>query len=212
MAITAIPIQPVESQSGNQWRAFRIIEENAQTFKAGTLVSVAADGGIQAWNGTTYGVNTAAPALGSVVGVSYEAGSSLATTGVGAPVPFSPVTGLGATLTFGSVPNEASAKNIPHGAPLNDGRVGFILPSADTIFSATFGNAGSPATPAVTNVGKQYGMTIDTGGNFWYVDSSKSTFGTNLLVTVVGLDLRDVPAAGTRVLIQFISYAVYLLG
>lgn len=209
MAITAIPIQPVESISGNQFRAMRLIEEATQTFKVGTPLSVAAgDGGIQAWVANTQG-----PGQGGVCGISYEAASNLASTGLGAPTPFSPFFGIGAAAgTFGSVPNEASAKNIAHGAPLNDGRVGFILPAADVIFSATFGNNGNTATPLNTDVGKQYGLTLDTGGNFWYVDKNKTTAGTNTAVTIIALDLRDVPAAGTRVLFQFIPAAVNLLG
>jgi hypothetical protein len=206
MAITAIPILPVQSISGNQFRAFRLIEELTQTFKQGTPVAVTAgDGGIAAWGGVTI-----SNAQGAICGISYEAASNLASTGLGAPVPFSPVTGLGATLSFGSVPNETSAKNIPHGAPLNDGRVGFFLPSADVIYSATFGNAGATATPAATDVGKQYGLTIDTGGNFWYVDKSKT--GASAVLSIIALDLRDAPAAGTRVLFQFLSGAVNLLG
>jgi hypothetical protein len=209
MAITAIPILPVESISGNQFRAFRLIEEATQTFKQGTPVALAAgDGGVIAWAGTIV-----SGLVGSIVGISYEAASSLASTGLGAPVPFSPITGLGAAAgTFGSVPNQTLAKNIAHGAPLNDGRVGFMLPTADTIYSATFGTTGNPTTPLATDVGKQYGLTIDTGGNFWYVDKGKTTVGTNTSVQIVALDLRDVPAAGTRVLFQFVQSTVNLLG
>jgi hypothetical protein len=209
MAITAIPILPVESISGNQFRAMRLIEEATQTFKQGTPVSIAAgDGGVQAWVANTQG-----PGQGGVCGISYEAASNLASTGLGAPTPFSPFFGVGAVAgIFGSVPNETSAKNIAHGAPLNDGRVGFILPAADTIFSATLGNAGNPVIPANTDVGKQYGLTLDTPGNFWYVDRAKVTAGTNTVLTVIALDLRDVPALGTRVLFQFIPAGVNLLG
>ena len=209
MAITAIPILPVESISGNQFRAMRLIEESAQTFKVGTPVSIASgDGGVQAWVANTQG-----PGQGGVCGISYEAASNLSSTGSGAPTPFSPFRGVGAVAgLFGSVPNESSAKNIAHGAPLNDGRVGFILPAADVIFSATLGNNGNPVTPAATDVGKQYGMTVDSGGNFWYVDRNKTTAGTNTVCTVIALDLRDVPASGTRVLIQFLASAVNLLG
>lgn len=214
MAITAIPILPVESISGNQFRAFRLIEEATQTFKLGTPVSIAAgDGGVQAWVANTGANATGGVApQGAICGISYEAASNLASTGLGAPTPFSPLTGLGAALTFGNVPNQASAKNIPHGAPFVDGRVGFILPAADTIFSATFGNNGNAATPLATDVGKQYGLTVDTGGNFWYVDKNKATVATNAVVTVIGLDLRDVPGAGTRVLVQFIASYVNLIG
>lgn len=213
MAITAIPILPVESISGNQFRAFRLIEESGQTFKVGTPVAVtAADGGIAVWNGTSIGTPTAPVGQGGICGISYEAASNLSATGSGAPTPFSPFSGVGAVAgIFGSVPNEPSAKNIAHGAPINDGRVGFILPVADTVFSAIVGNAGSPATPLATDVGKQYGLTIDSGNNFWYVDKSKSTVGTNTVLTVIALDLRDAPAAGTRVLFVFNTYSVNLL-
>jgi len=204
MAISAIPIQPVSTLSGNQYRAARIIEEALQTFLYGTPVMLkAADGGIQAWDGT-------AGAGHLIAGVSYEAASNLATTGKGAPVPQSPVTGLGSAITFGSVPNEASAVNIPHGAPLNDGRVGLFLPVADTIFSAILGNAGAPATPTAANVGIQYGLTIDTAGKYWYVDISKT--GAAAVVLITALDLRDVPAAGTRVQFQFIAADASLIG
>src|SRR3954463_1493565 len=99
MAITAIPILPVESISGNQFRAFRLIEESAQTFKQGTPVAIAAgDGGIQAWVANTQG-----PGQGGVAGISYEAASNLASTGLGAPTPFSPFLGVGAVAgTFGT--------------------------------------------------------------------------------------------------------------
>ncbi len=206
MAISAIPILPVSTISGNQFLATRLIEESGQTFLAGTPVIVtAADGGIAAWAGVT--ISTA---QGAICGISYEAASNLSATGKGAPTPGSPLTGLGATLTFGSVPNESLAVNIPHGAPLNDGRVGFFIPAADSLFSGMVGNAGSPATPVNSDVGKQYGLTIDTNSKYWYVDKSKT--GASAVLTVVALDPRDVPGSGTRVLFQFIAGSVNLVG
>lgn len=208
MAITAIPILPVESVSGNSFRAFRLIEEATQTFKVGTPVSIAAgDGGVQAWT-----VNTQGPGQGGICGISYEPASNLAATGSGAPTPLSPLLGVGAVLgTVKNVQNQSLATTIFHGAPINDGRVGFILPAPDTVFSAVLGNNGNPVTPANTDVGKQYGLTIDTGGNFWYVDRNKTTAGTNTVLTVIGLDLRDIPASGTRVLFTFLPAVVNLL-
>lgn len=207
MAISAIPIQPVKDTSSNGFLSQRIIEELTQTFQAGTPVCItAADGGIAVWGGST-GVAftyTTANRQGGICGISYEAASNLASTGSGAPTPMSPFTGVGAVLgTAANVPNQPSAKTIFHGAPLNDGRVGLILPSPNIIFSATFGNAGNTATPLVTDVGLSYGLTIDTASKYWYVDKSKATPGTNTVLIVVGLDPRDVPGAGTRVLFQF---------
>ncbi len=205
MAITAIPIQPVSTFSGNQFRGRRIIEEAAQTFKGGTVVAMAADGGVIAWAGAS-----PTGALGSPIGISYEAASNLSTTGKGAPAVNQPITGAGSAITFGAVPNEASAVNIPHGAPFNDGRVGFFTANVDVVYSATFGNAGNAATPLATDVGASYGMTLDTGSNFWYVDKSK--IGGAALVKVIGLDLRDAPAAGTRVLFIFIQTVIWVVG
>lgn len=210
MAISAIPILPVGTISGNQFRANRIIEEASQTFLAGTPVSIASgDGGIQVWTANTQG-----PGQGGVCGISYEAASNLATTGAGAPQPFQPFSGVGAVAgIFGSVPNESSAVNIAHGAPANDGRVGFILPTPDTMFSATFGNNGNTATPANTDVGKQYGLTLDSNSKYWYVDKNKTTGGSNTVLLIVGLDPRDTPAAGSRVLFVFLpSPVINLLG
>src|SRR5690349_11435852 len=164
----------------------------------------AADGGVIAWGGATV-----SGAVGSPVGISYETASNLASTGLGAPQPNQPVTGLGAALTFGSVPNETSAKNIPHGAPLNDGRVGLFLAAfADTVFSATLGTTGNFTNWADTllSTNPLAGLTIDSGSNFWYVDLGKTN-----LVRIVGRDLRDPIGTGNRVLFQFISTAVQQL-
>jgi hypothetical protein len=200
----AIPIEAVQTISGNQWKATRLIEEAAQTFLIGTPVSIASgDGGIQAWDGTTLNA-----AQGSITGVSYEAASNLSTTGKGAPAPFQGLSGPGSAITFGSVPNEPSAVNIPHGAPINDGRVGFISGVADNVFSAAFGDTAVATTPAATDVGLTYGLTKETSSGFWYVDKGKTS--TSSAVQVMALDPRDTPAAGSRVLFTFLPGVVDL--
>lgn len=204
MAISAIPILPVKDPAAG-FVGNRYIEEATQTFLSGTPVIVtAADGGIAAWGGAT-GVAftyTSASRQGGIVGISYEAASNLASTGLGAPSPMQPFTGAGG-VGFGSVPNQTSAKNIAHGTPIVDGRVGVIYPAPSVVFSATFGNNGNTATPAVTDVGLSYGLTIDSNSKYWYVDKNKATPGTNTVLIVVGLDPRDTAGAGTRVLFQF---------
>src|SRR5258707_11796823 len=103
MAISAVPILPVKSISGNQWNATRTIEEATQTFQQGTPVMVTlADGGIKAWDGTTPVGTTHL-----LAGISYEAAHNFATTGLGAPLPNQPVVGVGSTTTFGSVQNQS---------------------------------------------------------------------------------------------------------
>jgi hypothetical protein len=165
--VASIEIHSVQTVSGNQARVRRIIEEATQSFLQGTPVSIATDGGVQAWNGTTI-------AFG-IAGFSLSAGSSLATLGVAK------------TLTFGSVPNETSAVNIPRGAPLNDGRVDFETASQDTIFR---GQIGPSQTLTAANVGVKYGLTKDSD-NHWYVDTTKTTVGTNTVLTVTKLDPTD---------------------
>lgn len=165
--MASIEIHSVQTLSGNQARVRRIIEEATQTFLQGTPVMIAADGGVQAWDGVTI-------ALG-IAGFSLSAASNLTTLGVAK------------TLTFGTVPNESSAVNIPRGAPLNDGRVDFEVSTDDTIFK---GQVGPSQTVAASDVGKQYGMTKDTDGH-WYVDKTKTTVGTNTVVTVTKLDPID---------------------
>ena len=165
--MASIEIHSVQTVSGNQARVRRIVEEATQTFKQGTPVELATDGGVAVWDGTTV-------AFG-IAGFCLSAASNLTTLGVAK------------TLSFGSVPNEASAVNIPRGAPLNDGRVDFETSSQDTIFRAQVGPAQSLT---VANVGKEYGMTLDSDGH-WYVDLTKTTVPTNTVCTIVKLDPVD---------------------
>lgn len=172
-------IHSVQSVSGNQPRMRRIIEEAGQTFLSGTPVQIASgDGGLKAWDGATV-------AFG-IAGFCKESGNNLGSLGVLPTAAVTPVQ----SLTFGSVPFESSARNI--GRPLfNDGRIGFEASDQDTIF---LGQVGPAQTALASDVGKQYGMTIDAD-NHWYVDKSKSTVGTNTVVTIVKLDPNDQSAS-----------------
>lgn len=158
-------IHGARTVSGNQPNIIRQFEEAAQTFIPGTPLSIAADGGIQAWNGSTI--------TNGIVGFSTEPASNLTTLGVPK------------TLTFGQVPYETSAVNIPRGAPLNDGRIGFEVANSDTIF---YGQVGPSQTAVKADVGVAYGMTKDSDGH-WYVDRTKTT--TNAVVQIVKLSTVD---------------------
>lgn len=164
-------IHSIQTISGNQPRIRRIIEEAGQTFLAGTPVMVkAADGGVQAWDGTTV-------AFG-IAGFSKEFGANLTTTGVAQQ------------QTFGSVPFQTAAFNMSR-PYFNDGRTGFEVAVSDTVF---LGQVGPAQTTAATDIGKQYGMTKDAD-NHWYVDKTKTTVGTNTVVSVVKLDPNDQSAS-----------------
>ena len=175
-----------QTVSGNQPQVRRIIEEATQTFLQGTPVMLAADGGVQAWDGATIARGLA--------GFCNEPASNLTTLGVQK------------TLTFGSVPFETSAVNIPRGAPFNDGRVGFEVANDDSIFR---GQVGPAQTAVVGDVGVQYGMTKDTDGH-WYVDRTKLTVGTNTLVVIVKLDPADQSATPRGVYFKVIKAAQQL--
>lgn len=165
--MASIPIGAVQTVSGNQPRIRRIIEQATQTFLAGTPVQISTTGGVQVWDGATYAFGLA--------GFTLEAGANLTTLGVPK------------TLTYGSVPNQASAVNIPMGAPLNDGRNGFEVACDDTVF---LGQVGPSQSVTDASVGKEYGMTLDSDG-YWYVDTTKSTVGTNTMCRIVKLDPND---------------------
>jgi hypothetical protein len=158
-------IHAVRTVSGNQPVMSRLLEKLTQTFKSGVPVQVDTTvGAAIEWDGATV-------ALG-IAGFAREAASNLVTTGVPK------------TLTFGSVQNQASAVNIPRGAPINDGKIGVEIAAQDTVW---YGQVGPAQTTAVTDVGKQYGMTKDADGH-WYVDKTKTTVGTNTVVTIVAID------------------------
>jgi hypothetical protein len=161
-------INAIRTISGNQPIIRRLNEKAAQTFLMGVPVMMdVAVGAIVEWDGATIAQG--------IAGICDEAASNLTTTATPK------------TLTFGSVPNQSAAVNIPRGAPLNDGRIGVELANIDTVFQ---GQVGPAQTTAVTDVGKQYGMTKDAD-NHWYVDKTKTTVGTNTVCTIAKLDPYD---------------------
>lgn len=157
-------MKAVGSVSGNQPRVQRIIENAAQTFESGTPLQIdAASGSLEAWDGSTV--------TRGIAGISTEGGANLTTAGVAE------------TENFGSVPYQASAVNIPRGAPLNDGMTGCEVAAQDTVFE---GEMDSSITVDETLIGDHYGMTIDSDGH-WYIDSAKTTIGTNTVCVIVGI-------------------------
>jgi hypothetical protein len=183
--VASAEIHSIQSVSGNQPRIRRIIEELGQVFLSGVPVQVvAADGGVKEWDTTL---------ANAIAGFSKEPASNLAAT---PPSPLTTTIGIGGpagaqgakVLTFGAVPFEPSAVNIPRGAPLNDGRIGFEAADVDTVF---YGQVGPAQTTVAGDVGKTYGMTKDTD-NHWFVDKTKT--GANAVVQIVKLDPNDLSA------------------
>lgn len=176
-------ISSIQTISGNQPRIRDIPEAATQTFLAGTPVALDASGDVIAWAGV---IVTAL--VGAVIGIAKNAGKNLTTAGTAQQ------------LSQGSVPNQASAKNIqrPYFDP--DGATLFEVAVDDTIFQ---GQVGPLQTALQSDVGIPYGMSKDSD-NHWYVDKTKTTVGTNTLVTIVKLDPNDQSATPRGVYFRFI--------
>ena len=184
-------IGAVQTISGNTPFTNAISEKASQTFLQGVPVQLNA-GYVQKWDGATY--------TAGILGFSLQPAVNLASNGKGTPGLFSQVGPPGATVTYGSVPYQASASNIPVGAPMTDGRTYFEQANNDTIFEAQFDNSnGTTApdyTPTISMVGSQFGLTFDASG-YAYVDGNKTTVGTNTCVVIVGFNPDDLVQAGT---------------
>ena len=161
----------------------RLAEAATQTWLPGTPLALNASGYVIPWAGSL--VTTA---VGSIIGMSKEASANLTTAGVAQQ------------QTFGSVPNEPLAVNISR-PYFNDGRTGVETADPDTVFLAQVGPAQT-ATQAL--VGTQLGLTKDSD-NHWYVDTAKTTVGTNTCVIVDKLDPNDQSATPRGVYVRFVT-------
>lgn len=181
-------------------------EAAGQTFFKGTPVMISAGGFVQAWDGVTV--------ANGILGVAYEDAHNLASNGLGAPGAFTPVGFPGTGVTFGSVPFQPSAVNIPEGAPPS---LGYLLvgeANLDTIWLGQVDNSINNAAVTPTQVtiapgSNQFGMTKDANGR-WYIDLGKNTPGVNTVVQVVGFYI-DGLIANARVLFQFTKAAMQVV-
>jgi hypothetical protein len=177
-------------------------EEAGQTFVEGTPVQVlstgvgAADGGVAAWDGTTL----AAP--GGIAGFAIQNANNLGTTGSGQPVGFSPVTGPGSVIgNYAANSNQPLAVITPPMVPFSDGTLGYYIALPTTRFVGKLGTSATVTPSATSNaqVGLEFGLTKDTGNNFWYVDINKT--GGSAAVRIVGLSpLEAVGTVGGHVI------------
>lgn len=152
----------------------RMPEEASNTFKVGTPV-VLASGYIT----DSSAISSGTPAL---VGFSSEFAHNLASSGV------APAGGSG--TTYGSVQNQASAVNVPLGAPMSDGNCGVYIANDETIM---VGKTDDAHTLAVTDVGSTFGLTKDSASGFWFIDTTITVVGSG----AVALGLQMVDPVGT---------------
>lgn len=213
-------IQERGTVSGNQMRMSRPIEDAGQSFKPGTpLIFNSANGAVTTPTTTT---TPTAALLISLVGIAKEFGAGLLTAGVpagtGPPLPTAPPIGTiptqggGPTYPPGTLatPGGGAVPNMPNAANLlrpvfNDGRTGVVLAIPDTVFYAQVGPQGT-TVPSQLDIGKTYGLTLDTDGR-WYVDRTK-TATTNACLKIIGLDQWD---TARGVLFTFLPSAAQLL-
>lgn len=177
---THLPIVQIYQKAGNTPYTSAQPEKAGQTFPIGSPVQLSG-GYVQVWDGVTV--------TAGILGVSENFGSNLATSGAGAPVPpFGQITGSQAIQTWGSVQNEPNAVNIALATPMTDGRTLYMEPNNSNVFQALFddstGTTAANWTPAQTDIGTNFGLTVDASG-FWYVDRAKT--GTSAVLQLVGL-------------------------
>lgn len=187
------PITTVETTTGLTPLTISQPERAGQTFKYGVPVQL--NGGfVQQWDGATL--------TNAILGFCQTTGLNLASNGLGAPGGFSQIGPPGTIQSYGNVPNQPAALNIAIGAPISDGRTLYEASVGTNIFEATFDNNtftnAASITPLQSQVGSQFGLTVDANGQF-YVDNGKVTAGTNTVVIMVGINPIDLNANGTAI-------------
>ena len=205
------PIRVVQTISGNSPFSQEIAEQLSQTFLEGVPVMLNS-GFIKEWDATAN--ITVGTATAGIAGISRAPGSNLGSSGLGAPSPFTGVGAPGAAPTFGKVLNQPLAVNFTPGAPMVTGRTPFEVACLDTIFEATFDDAGGSTVNATTNInmlGKRFGLTKDTTGH-WYVDFAKVTQGTNTCVIIKQLSPLDGAIQNGRVWFVFENAIMQISG
>lgn len=179
-------------------------EEAAQTFVEGTPVQLqmtgvgAADGGVAAWDGTTL--------VRGIAGIAIQTANNLGVTGSGQAQPFSPVLGPGSVIgNYAANSNQSLAVITPPMVPFTDGTLGYYIAAPTTRFIAKLGTSATVTPSATSNaqVGLIFGLTKDSGNNFWYVDINKT--GGSAAVQIVGLSpLEAVGTVGGHVVFVFL--------
>ena len=159
-----LPIQPwkVLNKNTGTPQTRRLLEKATQTFLQGTPVVVE----------TSSGYLIASPTLSSaltIAGFSQEKAGNLTTSGTAQ------------TLNQGAPINQPNAVIIPGGAWPSDGRNGVWIADDDTIF---IGIVDSDQTPAITDVGKIYGLTKASDG-FWFVDKDITAAASGAILEIV---------------------------
>lgn len=190
---THLPMTVAQTRTNTTEQTQSYPELAGQTFPFGVPVQLTAAGYCQIWDNSTY--------LKGVLGIAMQPGFNLGTSGAGAPPPFGSVGAPGTPTTYGTVPNQPSAVNIPAGATFSDGRTIVAQAVVTTIFRGQFDNStGAVAadwTPTIADVGKQYGLKQSSADQTFYVDKGLASVGTNTVVTIIALDPETLAPGST---------------
>lgn len=186
---THIPITIVGTLSGNAPAVFNYVETQGKSFLNGTPVSLSS-GAIIAWSGTP-ALNSAGASANLITGVCLVGGLNYSVTGASVSPLFGSIGFPGGTPTFGTVPNQSSAVNLLHGSLLANGLTLTAQAAPDTVFEAMIDASGGGVYNLTTsNIGQQFGLTVDSSG-YWYIDTNKTTVGTNTVLTILSLEPQD---------------------
>lgn len=209
---THLPIIPVSTISGNQEQIFNFLEGATQTFNNGTPVVISA--------GAVVASTSPLSSTNLTCGICAYAGHNLASAGKGASPLFGSIGFPGGSPTFGTVPNQTSAVNLPHGVPFVDGLMPVYEAIEDTIFEVQVDNStGASFTASTADLGKYVALVTDAN-NWWYADRNTiaATPGT-LPCVIVSLNPQDLASGSTttqvangRYRIKFLPQASQLLG
>lgn len=190
-----LPIIIVGTLSGNAPGIFNYPETNGQTFPGGSPVALSS-GAIIVWGGTT-ALNSAGASANLITGIALVGGFNYGSTGAGASPLFGSIGFPGGTPTFGSVPGQSAAVNLLHGSLFANGLTLVAQATTDTVFEAMVdASGGGVYTMTTSNYGQQFGLTKDSS-NTWYVDTNKTTVGTNTCVTILNINPQDFASGST---------------
>jgi hypothetical protein len=182
MAASYEPIKAVRTLDGTGIPAqMRMPEDELQTFKVGTPVSLTA-GLVQA---SAFGGSEL------VYGVSAEAAHNLA------------VDGTAEETSEATPPNQAYAVTTPVGAWVKDGKCAVYLANGKTVFSAMLKD-GQVYTITMATKGR-YELEYDSSSGFWFIDNTNNGSSDENCCVVIGVDPSSPNSAtlGARVFFMF---------
>ena len=187
MAVAYEPIKPVKHlRPGTSTPSvIRQKEAATQTFKEGVPVALAS-GYVQecAFGGSE-----------KVYGISAEAGHNLTAAGTAQET------------SEATPPNQPSAKTIPHGSWVKDGKIMVFRPSDEQLFSAMLKD-GQVFTVALVSE-TRYALIKDGTSGYWYIDNTDSGTNDEHAAQILGVDDQspNTVAGGARVIFKIASAA-----